>query len=135
VTGRLLDRIHVEATDRTIASRTDESWVIAARTDPRFDRDAKAPNRWWPIERGEKPGAVHPYPGGASYAKVSRLRLVPGALLVEAHFAFAEPRAWFDGAPILRSKISLIAQDQIRRLRRELAENRKTAAERETPRS
>jgi hypothetical protein len=46
-------------------------------------------------------------------------------LLVEAHFAFAEPRAWFDGAPILRSKLSLIAQDQIRRLRRELAEKRK----------
>jgi hypothetical protein len=134
VTGRLLDRIHVEATDQTIASRTDQSWVIAARTDPRFDRDAKAPNRWWPIEPGEKPGAEHPYPGGASYAKVSRLRCAPGALLVEAHFAFAEPRVWFDGAPILRSKFSLIAQDQIRRLRRELAANRKTAAEREAPR-
>jgi hypothetical protein len=127
LTGRLLDRIHVEATDRTVASKSEESWVIAARTDPKFDHDQKAPNRWWLIDRGEKPGAVHRYPGGASYAKVSRLRLAPGALLVEAHFAFAEPRAWFDGAPILRSKFSLIAQDQIRRLRRELAEQRKAA--------
>jgi hypothetical protein len=125
LTGRLLDRIHVEATDRAMATRGEESWVIASRTDPGFDKDDKAPNLWHAIERGETPGPVHPYSGGASYAKVSKLRNAPGALLVEAHFVFAEPHAWFDGAPILRSKLGLIAQDQIRRLRRELAEKQK----------
>jgi hypothetical protein len=128
LTGRLLDRIHVETTDRAVASRSDESWVIASRTDPRFDRDERSPNRWWPIEQNgnrESPGPAHPYAGGASYVKVSRLRVEPRALLVEAHFAFAEPRAWFNSAPILRSKMGLIAQDQIRRLRRELAERLK----------
>lgn len=137
LTGRLLDRIHVETTDRAVASRSDESWVIASRTDPRFDRDEMSPNRWWPIERRgnrESPGPAHPYAGGASYVKVSRLRVAPGAVLVEAHFAFAEPRAWFDGAPILRSKIGLIAQDQIRRLRRELAEARKEETRKGSPR-
>ena len=62
--------------------------------------------------------------------KVSRLATVPGALLVEAHFAFSEPQAWFDGAPILRSKIGVVAQDQIRGLRRELAKSRKAAGAR-----
>ena len=55
----------------------------------------------------EEPASPKPYPGGASYVKISRLATVPGALLVEAHFAFVEPRAWFDGAPILRSKIGV----------------------------
>ena len=46
-------------------------------------------------------------------------------LFVEAHFVFTEPHDWFEGAPVLRSKISLIAQDRIRKLRRELAESHK----------
>ena len=40
------------------------------------------------------------------------------------HMAFVEPDGWFQGAPILRSKFSVIAQDQIRSLRRELAKKR-----------
>ena len=34
--------------------------------------------------------------------------------------AFVEPDGWFQGAPILRSKFSVVAQDQIRSLRRGL---------------
>ena len=59
-----------------------------------------------------------------SYAKISRLKEPEGALLVEFHAAFSEPEAWFQGAPILRSKFAPIAQDQIRKLRRELLKNR-----------
>ncbi|MBX6316608.1 MAG: hypothetical protein IRY99_27390 [Isosphaeraceae bacterium] len=123
-TGRLLDRIAVEATSHLTSSRSADSIVVAARTDRRFDDDDRWPNRWRPLERrrdSERPGPAHAYTGGIGYTKISRLRGVPKAVIVEAHFAFAEPRAWFDGAPILRSKLSLIAQDQIRRLRRELA--------------
>lgn len=129
-TGRLLDRLHVEATNQVVASKAPDSWVIASMTDPKFAEDREFPNRWWAITRKgatETPGQVYPYVGGASYVKISRLAEDPGTLLVESHFVFAEPRAWFDGAPILRSKISLIAQDQIRRLRRELAKKRPTA--------
>jgi hypothetical protein len=127
LTGRLLDRVHVEATDRVTATRTEGSWVIASRTDPKFDSDPTLPNRWWPIERGggrEQPGKARSYAGGASYVKISRLATVPGALLVEAHFAFSEPKDWFDGAPVLRSKIGVVAQDRIRSLRRELAKRK-----------
>jgi hypothetical protein len=128
VDGRLLGRIAVEATNRVTATRSDESWVVASRTDPSFDRDAKFPNRWRPLGgKGAGAGAedggpaAKPFAGGGSYVKVSKLAAPAGALFVEAHFAFEEPRAWFDGAPILRSKFSVVAQDQIRRLRRELA--------------
>ncbi len=123
--GRLLDRIIVESTDRLTASRSEHSIVVASKTDPRFDNDDQWPNRWLAIERTrntESEGESQPYAGSIGYARINRLKGVEGAVLVEAHFAFVEPRAWFDGAPILRSKFSLIAQDQIRKLRRELAD-------------
>jgi hypothetical protein len=133
VTGRLLDRIHFEATDHVVATRSDSSWVVASRTDPAFDDDKTFPNRWWPVVRRkgrEEAGTARRYAGGAGYLKLSRLSTVPGALLVEAHFAFAEPRAWFDGAPILRSKIGLMAQDRIRQLRRDLTQARESGSSR-----
>jgi hypothetical protein len=126
VVGDLLDRIHVEATDHMRATKSENSWVFASRTDPRFDDDAQYPNAWRALERGQPKENAQPnrFSGGASTTRITRLRTQPGVLLVEGHFAFAEPRAWFDGAPILRSKISLIAQDQVRRLRRELAQRK-----------
>jgi hypothetical protein len=127
MTGDLLDRIHVESTNHLRASQSEASWVFASRTEARFDSDAKHPNVWWPVKVGAstKPsGPRQPYAGGASTTKISRLQTVPGALLVEGHVAFTEPRPWFDGAPILRSKISLVAQDRIRQLRRDLAKQK-----------
>lgn len=120
-TGRLLDRIAVESTDHATATRSAESLIVASRTDPRFDRHEKYPNRWAPIDRKAGVGSPQPYGGGRGYAKATALKGTPGVTILEVHFAFREPKAWFDGAPILRSKLGLIAQDQIRRLRRELA--------------
>jgi hypothetical protein len=59
--------------------------------------------------------------------KVSELATVPGALMIEGHFAFAEPYDWFKGEPILRSKFSPVAQNQIRDLRKKLAEKKPLA--------
>ena len=39
LTGRLLDRIKVEATDRAVVTRSTDSLVIASRTDQTFDAD------------------------------------------------------------------------------------------------
>lgn len=128
LTGRMLDRIAVEATDRVVATRTADSLLIAARTDPVFDPDGPLSNRWRTLTRKgaeEVQGPPLRYAGGASYVKITRLAAEPGALFVEAHFAYAEPLDWFQGHPILRSKISLIAQDQIRRLRRELEKTKR----------
>jgi hypothetical protein len=126
-TGRLLDRIAVESTDRVVSSKSPDSLVFAARTDHRFDPDARFPNRWSTLEltaAGDKLGPPQPYAGGIGYVKITRLRGLEKAAVVEVHFAFAEPTAWFNGDPILRSKFGLIAQDQVRRLRRELQKKR-----------
>jgi hypothetical protein len=125
--GRLLDRIAFEATDRVVATRTADSLLVAARTEPAFDPDGLHPNRWMTLARKgaeEVKGPPHRYPGGVSYVKITRFAGEPGTLFVEAHFAFVEPLDWFQGNPILRSKISLIVQDQIRRLRRDLEKAR-----------
>ena len=121
--GRLLDRIAVEATNEAVATRTEESMVIAGRTDPVFNSDTTLANRWRTLGQDGQAGSGQPFRGGLSYAKISRLKQPPGSLLVEFHGAFSEPEAWFQGNPILRSKFAPIAQDQIRRLRRELLEN------------
>jgi hypothetical protein len=128
VHARLLDRIDFEATNQVTASRTAGSIVVASRTDSAFAKEGPNRNGWKALatEGGTKSeGAVKPYAGGMSYAKMSRVAFKPGALLVEMHVAFVEPHEWFEGAPILRSKFSVAAQDQIRGLRRELARNQK----------
>jgi len=126
--GRLLDRIGFDVTNRVEVTRSDDAVLVASRTDPRLASEGDPPNRWFAIADADptepaKPEDAEPYAGGVSYALIRPLEAVPGALVVEAHFAFVEPRGWFRGAPILRSKFSLIAQDQIRALRRELARN------------
>ncbi|QEH32608.1 hypothetical protein OJF2_10870 [Aquisphaera giovannonii] len=125
ITSVLLDRIELHAIDEAVATRSAQSMVIGARTDSGFGADA---NRWRNVGRDADDGAFRAFQGGLSYTKVSRLKDPAGALLVEFHAAFSEPEAWFRGAPILRSKFSLIAQDQIRSLRRELLRNRPKGA-------
>jgi hypothetical protein len=128
VHAKLLDRIDFEVTNHVVASRCVDSLVIASRTDPSFDKVDAFANGWQALATaGGSPAEAsgkHSYAGGVSYAKISRLKLKPGALLVEMHMAFVEPDAWFRGAPILRSKFSLVAQDQVRTLRRELLKRR-----------
>jgi hypothetical protein len=128
IKGRILDRIALAVVDESFATRTNLSIVIASRTDPAFDSGASFKNAWWMVDDEAHGGSRHRFHGGLSYAKISQLRRPAGALLVEVHGVFGEPDAWFQGAPILRSKFAPVAQDQIRRLRRELLKNRKPAA-------
>lgn len=126
-TGRLLDRIAVESTDRVVASTSADSLLLASRTDPKFGPRTLCPNRWSTIEpkaTGDAFGPPQPFAGGVGYMKMTRLKGIDRAAVVEVHFAFAEPLAWFQGDPILRSKFGLIAQDQVRRLRRELQQKK-----------
>jgi hypothetical protein len=125
VHARLLDRIEFDVTNHGAVSQSPDSIVVASRTDPAFDKAATNTNYWISVSApGGASAAKQPYSGGISYAKISRCALKPGALVVEMHVAFVEPDGWFQGAPILRSKFGVIAQDQIRTLRRELAKKR-----------
>jgi hypothetical protein len=124
VTFTLLDRVQVSGVGQSFWSRTADSVVVAGRLDRRFREDAAFPNVWRPARKdrdGKKElGEAHPYDGAAYYVKVTRLARPDGALFVEGHVLFTEPRGWFDGANLLRSKLPPVIQSQVRAFRREL---------------
>ena len=124
--GRV-DRVHLSATRRIVVTRGPESVLVAAMIDPRFTTDAEFPNQWRPAESdklGEiKLGLAHRYESAGFYAKVTRLAEPQGALFIEYHQLFCEPVEWFDGANLLRSKLPMMAQDAVRKLRRKLRES------------
>src|SRR5205814_1186239 len=90
----------------------------------RFGDDPEFPNRWRPISRDDdgKPvlGEAHPYGGAGAYIKITRLAEPAGALFVEYHLVFTEPKGWFGGANLLRSKVPILTQSEVRAFRREL---------------
>lgn len=124
--AEMLGRIRVEATNQVVVSQEEHALLIASMTDPRFQAIKDIPNFWQALpNRGNPAGSPVPYDGSISYAQITEMKGVPGVLVVETRIAFFEPEDWFDGGPILRSKFAPIAQDQIRRLRRELAQPKK----------
>jgi hypothetical protein len=127
--GTLLDRIDVSTVNHIMGSKAGGALVIASRTDPAFLKEGELANRWLPIPdpgaAKKDPGPPRAYEGSVGYSRIARISEKPPVLLVESHLAFVEPKGWFHGASILRSKLALIAQDQIRQLRRELVARRK----------
>lgn len=120
----LFNRVRLSATRHAMITRSDDSLLVAARVDPRFDQDEEYPNEWRPMKRDElgKPDIGDPqlYSGAGFYAKVTRMKEPEGALFVEYHQVFQEPKAWFGGANLLRSKLPLLAQDSVRDFRRKV---------------
>jgi hypothetical protein len=120
----LLERVQVHATFRTVTSRSKDAVVLASRIDPAFARDAEFPNQWRPLEADEagnfKAGAAQPYEGMGMYFKISRLHEPAGALFIEVHQVFAEPTKWFNSPNVLRSKLPVVVQAEVRAFRREL---------------
>ena len=53
------------------------------------------------------------------YFKITKLAEPAGALFVEQHIVFAEPTGWFDGNNLLRSKLPIAVQDNVRTMRKE----------------
>lgn len=119
----LLNQVELSVTSRTLLSRTPDSLLFASRLDPRFLGDPEFPNQWHPL-RGAGPS--QPYVGAGAYVKISRLDPKSagqeGALFVESHLVFLEPKDWFpQGANLLRSKIPALVQDQVRSFRKEVS--------------
>jgi hypothetical protein len=125
----VLDRVQVSGTLHTVLTRQPESILAAAVVDPRFRDDPEFPNRWRSLSRDDdgKPvlGEPHPYGGAAAYLKITKLAEPAGALFVEYHLVFTEPKGWFGGANLLRSKVQILAQSEVRAFRRELAKVKK----------
>ncbi len=121
----LLERVRVSATTRSIKTRTAESLVVASILEPRFAGDPEFPNRWCAILRDDAGsrqfGEPHTYLGLGSFVKATRLVEPNGAMLIEYHVVYAEPKEWFNGANLLRSKLPILAQTVVRKVRRSLA--------------
>lgn len=121
----ILDRVELGGVAFTERAKYGQSVVAALRMEDQFAEDPEFPNRWRPILRDAAGrmslGDPLPYSGLGGYIKVTELSEPQGALFVECHIAFDEPQAWFDGKNLLRSKLPLVVQDNVRSLRRKLA--------------
>ncbi len=124
---QLFDRVDLETTWRAVVTRSPQAVVMAAAIDPRFDPDPEYANRWRPLIRDPEnlvklvPGEPRVYSHAAFYGKMTPLVEPVGAILVECRGVFEEPEAWFRGAPLLRSKLSMLVQEQVRAFRGRLA--------------
>jgi len=127
----LLEKVEAKMMNRSLGTRSDRSLVVATQTVLTLAAKEASRNAWRAVDRRAAQtsfGPWQPYAGVIAYTKASRLDFRPGALLVEIHGAFTEPKGWFNGRGILKSKITLVANDKIRDLRREIAKKREKAA-------
>jgi hypothetical protein len=127
----LLDKVNARLTNRSLATRSDSSLVVATQTVLTIPAGEPPRNAWRAVDRRAGKislGPWRPYAGVIAYTKASRLDFQPGALLVEIHGGFTEPKGWFNGIKLLKSKIPVVGQDKIRDLRRHTAKRRDKAA-------
>jgi hypothetical protein len=123
----LFDKVEISAVVYSQTSRKAGSAILAARIDPRFCEDPEYPNRWRSlIQDLENPeqdtyGPPHSYQSFGFYSKATRLIKPEGAIFIEHHFVYQEPQGWFGGINLLRSKLPLVVQNEIRDFRRKLA--------------
>jgi hypothetical protein len=117
-----LEKVRIRATGRAVWSKNEQSLVAAGQIDPRFLNDPEFPDDWRSITKeagGVKVGPPHPWSGAGFYVKVTKLAEPAGTLFVEQHVVFAEPTGWFEGANLLRSKLPLVVQRNVRNMRGE----------------
>lgn len=121
----LLGKVQLNFTTRNSKTEGDRSLMIASIQDETFQNDAAFANSWRSITTNDagrrEIGPPQPFAGLGSYVKATRLVEPEGAVFVEYHLVFAEPEGWFHGANLLRSKLPLVAQDLVRKLRRKMA--------------
>jgi hypothetical protein len=127
----LFEKVEAKVLNRSLATRSGGSLVLATQTVLTLPADETERNAWRPFDRlGAKTsyGPWRRYGGVIAYTKASRLDFLPGALFVEMYGAFAEPKEWFNGRVMLKSKIAIAADQKIREMRREIAKKREKAA-------
>jgi hypothetical protein len=125
----VLDRVELGAALHTIVTRHPDSVLAATQVDPHFVTDTSFVNQWRKItidEEGQrKLGPPQPYSGAGGYLKMTRLHEPKGALFIEYHLVYTEPKGWFSGADPLTTKVPAIIQSEVRTFRQELNKVRK----------
>jgi hypothetical protein len=127
----LLERVQVSGVLYGVQVATADSIVWSGKLDARFANDREFPNQWQPFLRSElgelSLGPPRPYSGFGGYIKATPLQEPAGAIFLECHVIFREPAEWFGGANLLRSKLPIVIQENVRSFRRKL-----TAASRQS---
>ena len=125
----LLDRVFVSGVIHRFQTTAPNSALFSSVLDPRFDSDGEFPNQWQSLIESETGDVIlaqaKPYAGFGGYIKATKLVDPDGAILIEGHAIFNEPTGWFRGANLLKSKLPIMIQHEIRGLRRQLAETQK----------
>jgi len=120
--AELLDTVKLSLTSHVVISESGESLVVASQVDPRFTKDKEYANYWQMLPQGleanpKAPKEPQPMKVGAFYLKITQLTEPKGALFVESHQVSTEPKAWFNGAPVLRGKLPLWADKRVKDFR------------------
>jgi hypothetical protein len=118
----LLDTVKLSLTSQVVISQSSKSLVVASKVDPRFTRDREYPNFWQMLPEGldanpKAPRGPQPIEVGAFYLKITRLVEPKDGLFVEFHQVSTEPKAWFNGAPIVRGKLPLWVDKRVKEFR------------------
>ncbi len=124
----LLNKIALTGVMRSERMDANNFFAVAWKLDDRFSGHPPAHteyrNEWRKLDRDElgnlTRGQPNPYAGTAGYLIVSPVDGLEGASLVEAEVILHEPKEWFSGSNLLRSKLPLIIQESARKLRRGL---------------
>jgi hypothetical protein len=122
----LLEKFYLRATVRMWCTKTEESLLMVAEVDPRFQGDLEFPNQLQPLVRegdARRLGAANHWDGASFYMKITKMAEPAGAMFVEQHIIFVEPVDWFNGANLLRSKLPHVVQNVVRNTRREWAQS------------
>ena len=124
----LLKKVRLYATGHSYWSRTNDSLLTASIVDSRFREDKDFPNQWRPIlDRDGKLGDPEPYTGAGLYMKITQLHQPAGTVFVECHIRGVEPKGWFQGRNLLRSKLPPAIQNQVRTARKQMIRRQQQA--------
>lgn len=120
----LLDKVQIDGVTRSLRTTVANALLYATILDERFSKDKEYPNVWRHIMSGGELGPEHPYAGLGGFVVVTPLaghkEVPPNALLVELVYLLHEPYEWFDGHNILRAKLPVPLQENVRSFRRKL---------------
>jgi len=125
VTTDVIKKVELSTLGHGYWSKSEDSIIFASVTDPRFVADKKYPNQWKAKKRtstgAASLGPAQPYSGSGIYTKVTRLKSPQGALFIETHMFYSEPKAWFNGVNLLGAKLpATIKLSLIREMRRDI---------------
>jgi hypothetical protein len=121
----LFNMAKIRATGQGISLQNKDSVLIAFRLDPKFEGNKNFPNQWTGITKDASGNKVEtppqPYRGAGGYMKLTRVAgSAKPQVFIEYHLVFDEPYGWFEGKPVLTSKLPTKVDADVRSFRKDI---------------